>query len=59
MSDTTLTRDAVLTDTELADYLRISVEKVHKADLPTIHFGRDRRYILGQVLDCLAQKAVA
>ena len=51
------TREDVLTDSELADALKISVEKVHKADLPTIYFGRDKRYVWGQVLDVLTERA--
>ena len=54
---TTHSRDAVLTDDELADALRISVEKLLKADLPHVMFGRDRRYLYGQILDELASRA--
>lgn len=51
-------RDEVLTPTELEAALKdISDEKIKKADLPTIWFGRDRRYIWGQVLDFLAERA--
>lgn len=57
--ETTPSRDAVLTDEELAGVLKVSVEKLHKADVPTVYFGRDRRYIYGQVLDFLAEKAAA
>jgi hypothetical protein len=53
----TYPRDSVLTDAEVAAALRISIEKLNKADVPTVHFGRDKRYIWGQVLDFLASKA--
>lgn len=50
-------RDAVVDEEQVAAALRISVEKVLRADLPTIYFGRDKRYLWGQVLDFLASKA--
>lgn len=53
----TYPRDAVLTVDEVAAALRISTDKVKSADLPTIRFGRDDRYLWGQVLDFLAAKA--
>ena len=53
----TYPRDAVIDEKQLAAALGISVEKVKKADLPTIYFGRDKRFIWGQVLDFLASKA--
>lgn len=59
MSDgpVTYSRDAVLTEGQVAAGLQISVEKVLKADLPTVYFGRDKRYVWGQVLDFLRDKA--
>ena len=57
MTQSTPSRDAVLSDSELAAALKLSVEKVKRADLPCVYFGRDVRYIYGQVLDCLAERA--
>lgn len=53
----TYPRDAVLTEAEVAAALRISLEKLKKADIPTVYFGRDKRFVWGQVLDFLASKA--
>jgi hypothetical protein len=51
-------RDTVLTEEQLRVALGgLSEEKIRKADLPTVYFGRDRRYIWGQVLDVLAERA--
>ena len=51
-------RDEILKPEELEMALKdISDEKIKKADLPTVWFGRDRRYIWGQVLDFLAERA--
>lgn len=49
--------DAVLNEEQVAAALQVSVEKVKKADLPTIYFGRDKRYVWGQVLDALKERA--
>lgn len=50
-------RDAVLTELEVAEVLQISVDKVLNAHLPTIYFGRDKRYVWGVVVDFLAERA--
>lgn len=52
----TYPRDAVLNEDQVAAALGISVEKVKKADLPTIYFGRDKRYLWGAVLDVLKER---
>lgn len=56
--DTAVTypRDTILTEEQVAEALHISVEKVKKADLPTIYFGRDRRFLWGSVLDFLKDR---
>lgn len=52
-----LSREDVLTPEQVADALQISVEKVLKAHLPTAYFGRDKRYVWGQILDVLSERA--
>lgn len=55
---TTYPRDAVLTVKQLAEALGVSVRTVERMDVPTIYIGkRTRRFIWGQVLDVLAQRA--
>lgn len=50
-------RDAILTDEDMMAILRVSREKLHKADFPHFLIGRDRRYVYGQVLDYMTEKA--
>lgn len=51
-------RDAVLTVQEVAAALRVSVRMVERMDLPTLYPGaRTRRYLWGQVLDVLKERA--
>lgn len=51
-------RDKVLTDDQLAKALQVSVRTIERMDLPTVYFGaRTRRYIWGQILDALAERA--
>lgn len=50
-------RDEVLTPDELADALHISAEKVKAADFPCVWFGRDCRFVYGQVLDIITERA--
>lgn len=57
-NDPTPARDAVLTLRELAAALKIKdTRTVQKMDLPYFMVGGRQRYIYGQVLDVLAQKA--
>ncbi len=54
----TFSRDAVLTVEQVAAGLGVSIRSVERADLPTIYIGRrTRRYLWGQVLDFLAERA--
>lgn len=54
----TPSRDAVLTIDELASALKTSVRQIERMDLPTIYLGpRTKRFIYGQVLDVLAERA--
>jgi hypothetical protein len=51
-------RDAVVTIHEVAAALRVSVRTVERMDLPTVYCGRKtRRYMWGQLLDVLAERA--
>lgn len=51
-------RDAVLTAQQLAAALQVSVRTIERMDLPAVYFGRrTRRYIWGQVLDVLKERA--
>lgn len=60
MSDPiTYPRDAVLNEEQVAAALQISVDKVKQADLPTVYFGRDKRFVWGQILDALIERAAA
>lgn len=52
----TYPRDAVLDERQIADALGISIAKVKKADLPTIYFGREKRFLWGSVLDVLKER---
>jgi len=54
----TFPREAVLTIQEVAAALRVSVRTVERSDLPTVYLGgRPRRFVWGQVLDVLAERA--
>lgn len=54
----TPSRDAVLTVEELAAALKTSVRQLERMDLPTVYLGkRTKRFIYGQVLDVLAERA--
>jgi hypothetical protein len=51
-------RDAVLNKEQLALALGVTVRDVERADLPTCYVTpRKPRYIYGQVLDALAERA--
>lgn len=50
-------RDAVVTIDEVAAALRVSIHTVRRMDLPTVYAGRQPRYIWGQLLDTLAERA--
>lgn len=52
-----LTRDTILTPDELAQALKCSRRKVDAMDLPFFMLGKRVRYIYGQVLDVLAERA--
>lgn len=54
----TFPRDAVLTIEQVALALQLAVSRVEKLDLPTAYCGkRHRRYLWGQVLDTIAERA--
>jgi hypothetical protein len=53
----TYPRDAVLTVSQVARGLGISVRSVERADLPTIYIGRLRRYLWSRVLDTLSERS--
>ena len=54
----TYPRDALLTIEEMAAVLRVSVRTVERMDLPTVYCGpKNRRYLYGQILDTLAERA--
>ncbi|MHB1097823.1 MAG: hypothetical protein ACYC3F_16820 [Gemmatimonadaceae bacterium] len=63
MSDTphiTYSREAILTAEEMAAVLKISVRQLDRQDLPCVYLGnRTRRYVYGQVLDALMERAAA
>lgn len=51
-------REAILTIEEVAQALRCSVDTVERADFKCVYLGnRTRRFIWGQVLDALAERA--
>lgn len=52
-----LTRESVLTPDELAAALKCSRRKVDAMDLPFFMVGKRQRYVYGQVLDVLAERA--
>jgi hypothetical protein len=54
----TYSRNAVVTINEVAAALRVSVPTVRRMDLPTVYCTpRTPRYLWGQVLDVLAERA--
>lgn len=53
----TYPRDAVLEPSHVAAALHTTVGGVAKMDLPCFYVGRKPRYVWGQVLDVLAQRA--
>lgn len=54
----TYTREAVLDIEQLAAGLGVSVRTVERMDLPTVILGaRTKRFIWGQILDVLAERA--
>lgn len=52
-------RDAIVDREHVQAALNISREKVDRLDLPCFYIGRDVRYIWGQVLDYLSERAKA
>jgi len=50
-------RNAVVTQEEVAAALRVSVRGVQRMDLPTVYVGRRARYVWGQILDHLSEQA--
>lgn len=50
-------RDAVLTMSQLAAALQVEERTVQGMDLPCFYAGKRQRWIWGQVLDVLAQRA--
>jgi hypothetical protein len=53
----TFPRDAIVESAHVAAALGTSVEKVGQMDLPCFYVGRKPRYVWGQVLDLLAERA--
>jgi hypothetical protein len=54
----TFPRDAVLTIEQVAVGLQLAVSRVEKMGIKTIYCGKQkRRYLWGQVLDQLAERA--
>lgn len=53
----TYSRDAVVTIDEVAAALRVSIPTVRRMDLPTVYCGRQPRYVWGQILDVLTERA--
>lgn len=54
----TYARDAILRIEQVAAGLDVSVRTVERMDLPTIYLGkRTRRYLWGQILDVLKERA--
>jgi hypothetical protein len=52
-------RDAVLDASQLAAALQVSVHTVQRMDLPFFRAGTRARYLYGQVIDVLAERAKA
>jgi hypothetical protein len=55
----TYPRDAIVEREHLQAALNMSREKIEKLDLPCFYIGRDVRFIWGQVLDYLSERAKA
>lgn len=53
----TYPRDAVVTVDEVAAALRVSTWTVKRMDLPTVYVGRKSRYVWGQILDHMKERA--
>ena len=53
----TYPRDAIVEASHVAAAIGVTVEMVGKLDLPCFYAGRKARYVWGQVLDVLAQRA--
>jgi hypothetical protein len=54
----TYSRDAVVTIEQVAAAIGVSVRQVERMDLPTVYCGRrTRRYVWGQILDALTERA--
>lgn len=53
----TYPRDAILELAHVAKALGVSEEIAHKMDLPCFYAGRKPRFLWGQVLDVLAERA--
>jgi len=48
----------VLDSEQMCGWLQVSIATLNKMDLPTIYLGkRSRRWIVGQVLECLRGRA--
>lgn len=54
----TYERDAVLTKKHLAAALHVGQDTIDKMDLPSFGAGERERFIWGQVIDCLAERAL-
>jgi hypothetical protein len=54
----TYPRDAIVTRAHIARALGLSESTVEKMDLPLFAAGRESRYLWGQVLDVLAERAL-
>lgn len=50
-------RDAILDAEQVGRALRVGSESVLKMDLPCFYVGKRARFLWGQVLDTLAQRA--
>ena len=51
-------RDAIVSIAQVAAGLGVSVRTVERMDLPTIYIaGRTKRFLWGQILDVLAERA--
>ena len=53
----TYPRDAVVTVDEVAAALRVSKWTVKRMDLPTVYAGRQPRYVWGQIIDHMKERA--
>ena len=55
----TYPRDAILDRAHVAAAFGVDIDKVSQMDLPSFYIGARQRYIWGQVLDCVAERASA